>query len=97
MVPFFIYIKCAPGEVLLTKNRGNAQVVGYSNAVTATCELMLFKQLLQQLKLGVVKELKLICDNQAALHIDFVSILHERTKHIEIDCLFAERRFFHAR
>jgi len=58
----------------------------------ATCELTWLRQLLLQLKIGNIYETKLICDNQAALHIASNSVFHERAKHIEIDCHFVREK-----
>ncbi|XP_031101938.1 uncharacterized protein LOC116005841 [Ipomoea triloba] len=57
-----------------------------------TCELIWVKQLLIELKLYQPSPMKLICDNQAALHIASNPVFHERTKHIEVDCHFVREK-----
>ena len=61
----------------------------------ATCELIWLKHLLQELRFGNDEQMKLICDNQAALHISSYPVFHERTKYIEVDCHFIIERRLH--
>ena len=58
-----------------------------------TCELIWLKHLLQKLRFGKDEQMKLICDNQAALHILSNLVFHERTKYIEVNCHFIGEKF----
>ena len=58
----------------------------------AICELIRLKHLLQELRVGKDEEMKLICDNQAALHISSNLVFHERTDHIKVDCHFIREK-----
>ena len=60
----------------------------YQVMALATCELIWLKHLLQELKFGKDEQMKLIYDNQAALHISSNSVFHERTKYIEVNYQF---------
>ncbi|KAG2406196.1 Retrovirus-related Pol polyprotein from transposon RE1 Retro element 1 [Vigna angularis] len=71
--------------------RSSAEAEYRSMALT-TCELVWIKQLLQELKFCENEQMKLYCDNQAALHISSNPVFHERTKHIEIDCHFIREK-----
>ena len=64
----------------------------YRATALATCELIWLKHLLQELRFGKDEQMKLICDNQAALHISSNPVFHERTKHIEVDCHFIREK-----
>ena len=56
----------------------------YRAMALATCELVWLKQLLQELKFGGGTQMKIICDNQTALHIASNPVFHERSKHIQL-------------
>ena len=64
----------------------------YRAMASTTSELIWLKQLLKELQFGEVTQMKLICDNQIALHISSNPFFHERTKHIEIDCHFVREK-----
>ena len=58
----------------------------------ATCELIWLKHLLRELRFGKDEQMKLICDNQTALHIASNLVFYERIKHIEVDCHFIREK-----
>ena len=64
----------------------------YRAIALATCELIWLKHLLQEIRFGKDGQMKLICDNQAALDISSNPVFHERTKHIEVDCHFIREK-----
>ena len=64
----------------------------YRAMALATCELIWLRHLLQELRFRKDEQMKLICDNQAALHIASNPVFHERTKHIEVDCHFIREK-----
>ncbi|RVW96428.1 Retrovirus-related Pol polyprotein from transposon RE2 [Vitis vinifera] len=64
----------------------------YRAMALATCELIWLRHLLQELRFGKDEQMKLICDNQAALHIASNPVFHERTKHIEVGCHFIREK-----
>ena len=54
-----------------------------------TCEVTWLAALLKDLGVKKLPPTILNCDNQAALAIAANPVLHEKTKHIEIDCHYA--------
>ena len=51
-----------------------------------TSELIWIKNLMVDLGIETTTPITMHCDNQAAIHIAYSSVFHERTKHIEVDC-----------
>ncbi|RVX09282.1 Retrovirus-related Pol polyprotein from transposon RE1 [Vitis vinifera] len=85
------YIKSTPGQGVLYENRGHTQVVGYTDADWAGSPTDR-RSTSGELRFGKDEQMKLICDNQAALHIASNPVFHERTKHIEVDCHFIREK-----
>ena len=56
------------------------------------CEVMWIKRFLEDLKISVSLPMKLYYDNKAAISIAHNPILHNRTKHIEVDKHFIKEK-----
>ncbi|XP_068323144.1 uncharacterized mitochondrial protein AtMg00810-like [Pyrus communis] len=83
------------GGNLVTWKSKKQQVIAHSSAkaeyraMTATvCELIWLKGLLSDLGFPTPSSMSLMCDNQAAMHIDANPVFRERTKHIKVECHF---------
>lgn len=53
--------------------------------VHGVCELLWIKRIMRDLNFEVKESMRLHCDNQAAVKIANNPVLHDRTKHVEID------------
>jgi len=84
------------GNIISWKSKKQSVVVRstaeYRAMASLTCKLIWVKQFLRELSFCDIQTMKMYCDNQAALHIASNPVLHERTKHIEIDCHFVREK-----
>ena len=60
----------------------------YIAMAQSICEIMWIHQLLMEVGIETSVPTKPWCDKQVDMHIASNPILHERTKHIDIDCHF---------
>ncbi|CAH9081568.1 unnamed protein product [Cuscuta europaea] len=56
------------------------------------CELLWIKRVITELKMEIELPMKLYCDNKAAISIAHNPVLHDRTKHIEVDRHFIKEK-----
>ena len=61
-------------------------------AAHGICEIMWIRRLLEELKMGSSSPMKLYCDNKAAISITHNPVLHDRTKHVEVDKHFIKEK-----
>ena len=56
------------------------------------CEIMWIRRLLEELKMIGSSPMKLYCDNKAAISVAHNPVLHDRTKHVEVDKHFIKEK-----
>ena len=56
------------------------------------CEVLWIKQLLEELKVASPLPMKVFCDNKAVIAIAHNLVLHDKTKHVEVDKHFIKEK-----
>ncbi|RVW74496.1 Retrovirus-related Pol polyprotein from transposon RE1 [Vitis vinifera] len=86
------------GGNLVTWRSKKQKVVALSSAeaefrgmAKGLCELLWLRRLLTEIGFAPDSEMKLFCDNKAAIDISHNPIQHDRTKHIEVDRHFIKQ------
>ncbi|GJU60739.1 putative RNA-directed DNA polymerase [Tanacetum coccineum] len=69
-------------QATLSKSSAEAE---YRAMASATCEIMWILKLLQDLDLDGLAPVTLFCDNKSAIQIAANPVMHEKTKHFDID------------
>ena len=86
------------GGNLVTWRSKKQKVVALSSAeaefrgmAKGLCELLWLRRLLTEIGFAPDSEMKLFCDNKAAIDISHNPIQHDRTKHVEVDRHFIKQ------
>ncbi|GKB45261.1 ribonuclease H-like domain-containing protein, partial [Tanacetum coccineum] len=69
-------------QATLSKSSAEAE---YRSMTAATCELIWVVNILKYLKVTNLLPAKLFCDNSAAIQIAANPVMHEKTKHFDLD------------
>jgi len=87
------------GGNLVTWRSKKQNVVARSNAEAefrsvahGFCEVLWIKKFMQELKIAGPTPMKVYCDNKAAISIAHNPVLHDRTKHVEVDKHFIKEK-----
>lgn len=72
-------------QVVVARSTAEAE---YRSMTMIACEITWLHALLKDMGITSLPSTTLYCDNQAAISLAANPILHERTKHVEIDCHF---------
>ncbi|RVW92973.1 Retrovirus-related Pol polyprotein from transposon RE1 [Vitis vinifera] len=93
------YLKGTPGGNLVMWRSKKQNVIAISSAEAefrvvahGICEIMWIRRLLEELKMTGSSPMKLYCDNKAAISVAHNPILHDRTKHVEVDKHFIKEK-----
>ncbi|KAM7488896.1 hypothetical protein LguiB_026380 [Lonicera macranthoides] len=57
----------------------------FRSMAQGVCKVLWLQRVLEELKRPISLPMKLYCDNKAAINIAYNPVLHDRTKHVEID------------
>ena len=64
----------------------------YRAMAQATCEILWLRSICNELGFMKTDSSQLFCDNKSAIMLDSDSVLHERSKHIEVDIHFIREK-----
>lgn len=86
---------CFLGDSLISWKSKKQPTLSKSSVVaitTAICEIIWIVNLLNELRLKPQLPVEMFCDNKAAMLIDANPVLHEKTKHFDIDLHIVRER-----
>nr|GEU78655.1 ribonuclease H-like domain-containing protein [Tanacetum cinerariifolium] len=76
-------------QVTLSKSSAEAE---YRSMAASTCEIMRIVKIMSDLNIKNLFPGELYCDNKAAMQIDANPVMHEKTKHFDLDVHFIREK-----